>query len=69
MDKVSIKLSNCYGIKHLEYDFDLKKRPNYLIYASNGMMKTSFTKTFQALRNGKSLSMKSTVNVQRVMFW
>lgn len=53
MDKVSIKFSNCYGIKQLEYDFDFKKHPNYLIYASNGMMKTSFTKTFQALRNGK----------------
>ena len=44
MDKVSIKFSNCYGIKQLEYDFDFKKRSNYLIYASNGMMKTSFTK-------------------------
>lgn len=53
MDNVSIKFSNCYGIKQLEYDFDFKKHPNYLIYASNGMMKTSFTKTFQALRNGK----------------
>lgn len=53
MNKVSINFSNCYGIKHLEYNFDFKKHHNYLIYASNGMMKTSFTKTFNALKNGK----------------
>lgn len=53
MEQVSIKLSNCYGIKSLEYVFDFKKRKNYLLYASNGMMKTSFTKTFKALSLGK----------------
>lgn len=53
MKKVSIKMANCYGIKQLEYVFDFEKCKNYLIYASNGMMKTSFTKTFSALRSGK----------------
>ena len=53
MDKLSVKFSNCYGIKKLEYDFDFSKHKNYLIYASNGMMKTSFTKTFKALSLGK----------------
>ena len=53
MKKVSIKMANCYGIKQLEYVFDFEKHKNYLIYASNGMMKTSFTKTFSALRAGK----------------
>ena len=53
MKKVSIKMANCYGIKQLEYVFDFEKYKNYLIYASNGMMKTSFTKTFSALRAGK----------------
>lgn len=47
---------NCYGIKQLEYVFDFEKYKNYLIYASNGMMKTSFTKTFSALRAGKKPS-------------
>lgn len=56
MKKVSIKMANCYGIKQLEYVFDFEKYKNYLIYASNGMMKTSFTKTFSALRAGKKPS-------------
>lgn len=56
MKKVSIKMANCYGIKKLEYVFDFEKHKNYLIYASNGMMKTSFTKTFSALRGGKKPS-------------
>ena len=36
--------------------FDFKKHPNYIIYASNGMMKTSFTKTFKCISNGKKPS-------------
>lgn len=54
MDKINIKLHNCFGIKKLEYCFDFKRtKKNYLLYASNGMMKTSFTKTFRALSNGR----------------
>lgn len=53
MEKVDIKFNNCYGIKNLEYSFDFKKRKNYLLYASNGMMKTSFTKIFKVLAAGK----------------
>lgn len=53
MEKVDIKFSNCFGIKNLEYSFDFKNRKNYLLYASNGMMKTSFTKIFKVLAAGK----------------
>ncbi len=53
MDKLNAKLVNCYGIKKLEHIFDFSKHKNYLIYASNGMMKTSFTKTFKVLSLGK----------------
>lgn len=56
MKKVSINLQNCYGIKKLSYDFDFKVHPNYILYASNGMMKTSFTKTFKALSSKKKPS-------------
>lgn len=56
MEKVDVKLVNCYGIKKLEYCFDFSKKHHYLLYASNGMMKTSFTKTFRALSNGKKPS-------------
>lgn len=53
MKKVSVNLQNCYGIKKLSYDFDFKSHSNYILYASNGMMKTSFTKTFKALSSKK----------------
>lgn len=53
MDKLNLNFSNCFGIKNLKYTFDWAKHPNYIIYASNGMMKTSFAKTFQCISNGK----------------
>lgn len=68
MNKMYINLSNCYGIKRLSYNFDFQKHSNYLIYASNGMMKTSFTKTFRALRNGKNHPMKFMENILPVRF-
>lgn len=56
LKKVSLDFQNCYGIKKLNYEFDFEKHPNYILYASNGMMKTSFTKTFKALSNKKKPS-------------
>lgn len=56
MKKVSIDFQNCYGIKKLNYNFDFAKHHNYILYASNGMMKTSFTKTFRALSNKRKPS-------------
>lgn len=56
MQKVNINFENCYGIKKLNYSFNFQKGKSYLLYASNGMMKTSFTKTFQALSSGKKPS-------------
>ena len=46
MKEIKINLENCYGINKLEYEFDFSKNNTYAIYASNGTMKTSFTKTF-----------------------
>ena len=53
MKNISLDFQNCYGIKKLNYEFDFNKHPNYILYASNGMMKTSFTKSFKALSNKK----------------
>ena len=58
MKKLKIDLNYCYGIKNLKYEFDFNGGKNYLLYAPNGMMKTSFTKTFSALLIIKSLVMK-----------
>lgn len=53
MKKLSIDLEYCYGIKKLQYVFDFTAKPTYVIYAPNGVMKTSFAKTFKDLSEGK----------------
>jgi len=50
MNKLNIKLQNCYGIKKIEKEFDFSDRSTYAIYAPNGVMKTSFAKTFEDIR-------------------
>lgn len=52
MQKLSIKLKNCYGIKKLEKEFDFSDSNTFTIYAPNGVMKTSFAKTFKDLSLG-----------------
>lgn len=51
MEKVNVKFENCYGIKKLEQEFDFTKKHAFIIYASNGTMKTSFTKTMKNISN------------------
>lgn len=57
MDILNIALSNCYGINKLEYEFDFSanngRSKSYAIYAPNGLMKTSFSRTFENLANGQ----------------
>ncbi len=53
MYKMNINLSNCFGIESLEYEFNFEKGNVFSIYARNGLMKTSFTKTFQLIQQGK----------------
>ncbi len=53
MKKLKLKLQNCYGIKRLEKDFDFSKGSTCAVYAPNGVMKTSFAKTFEDLRLGR----------------
>lgn len=58
MKEMSVNLKNCYGIKSLDYVFDFgpleKHRKSFAIYAPNGLMKTSFTKTFEKLAAGEN---------------
>ena len=49
MNILNITLENCYGIKKLNYSFDFSSKRTYAIYAPNGIMKTSFAKTFMDL--------------------
>lgn len=54
MNKVEINFENCYGIKKLneELNFTDSNKVN-AIYAKNGLMKTSFTKVFKKIQDGK----------------
>ena len=54
MIKMSINFQNCYGIKSLIKEFDFSKNRVFAIYAPNGVMKTSFAKTFQDLSIGSA---------------
>ena len=57
MDELKVNLENCYGISSLDETFDLSnvrgKAKAYSIYAPNGLMKTSFSRTFDALSKGE----------------
>lgn len=61
MNKLKVSLKNCYGIQALDHEFDFDIGSNsakprakaFTIYAPNGLMKSSFAKTFEDLANGK----------------
>lgn len=52
--KIKVDLENCYGINKLEREFDFSNKNVFSVYASNGVMKTSFAKTFSAISKGES---------------
>lgn len=54
MKIVNIKLQNCYGIRKFEKEFNFSDKAAFIIYASNGSMKTSFTKTLKDISNGEN---------------
>ena len=53
MERVSIDLENCYGIKALKHDFDFTGTPAVALYAPNGVMKSSLAETFYDASQGK----------------
>ena len=53
MKNLKINLKNCYGINNLNTELDFSQRRTYAIYAPNGVMKTSFAKTFKDLSNNQ----------------
>lgn len=54
MNKIHLKLENCYGIKKLVADFDFTQKNTYAVYSPNGTMKTSLAKTLDDLSRGKN---------------
>lgn len=52
MKKMNLKLENCHGISSLNYLFDFSER-DYIIYATNGTMKTSLYNTIYEYKDGQ----------------
>ena len=54
MSNIYVELENCYGIQNFKYtfEFDADRNKAYLIYASNGVMKTSFANTIKDICDG-----------------
>lgn len=50
---MKVSIENCYGIGKLDHEFDFAKTSIYLIYAQNGVFKTSFAKTLKTLIDRK----------------
>ncbi|MBT2764301.1 hypothetical protein J7E85_24445, partial [Paenibacillus sp. ISL-20] len=47
MENIKIQIGNCYGINRFEYSFDfIGNKSCHVIYAPNGVMKTSFANVF-----------------------
>ncbi len=53
MNKLTIDLKNCYGIKKLHQQFDFSGHKAYAIYAPNGAMKSSLARTFKDVADGE----------------
>ena len=49
MNNLKLDLENCYGIKKLQHDFAFANHHTQLIYAANGMMKSSLALTLKGL--------------------
>lgn len=49
MDNLKLDLENCYGIKKLQHEFAFTDHHTHLIYAANGMMKSSLALTLKGL--------------------
>jgi hypothetical protein len=58
MERLQIKIENCYGIKCLEKDFSFSESRAHAIYAKNGLMKTSLAKIFKNIQDKKSNEIK-----------
>jgi hypothetical protein len=54
MNKLSLALKNCYGIKKLNFKFDFSRDRVYAIYAPNGVMKSSLAQIFEDEFTGAS---------------
>lgn len=58
MNTLKLEMENCYGIQKMQQVIDFSNNNVAVIYAPNGTMKSSFAKTFEAIRDGKTVEEK-----------
>lgn len=61
MNKIKLSLEHCFGIAKLSQELTFEGENVVLIYAPNGLMKTSFAKTLQLYGQGKADKVKDVV--------
>lgn len=62
MQKLKVEFENCYGIKKLNHEFNFTPENNVnVIYAKNGLMKTSFTKIFKNFQDESESKIKDVI--------
>ena len=54
MNILKLSLENCYGINKLDSTFDFSKGRSFVVYAPNGVMKTSLANTFLDISKGEN---------------
>lgn len=54
MNILKLSLENCYGINKLDTKFDFSKGKSFVVYAPNGVMKTSLANTFIDISKGEN---------------
>jgi len=54
MNNLKLTLENCYGINKLDSNFDFSKGRSFVVYAPNGVMKTSLANTFIDISKGEN---------------
>lgn len=66
MEKLSVSFENCYGISKLEHEFDFSEYHSHLVYAPNGVMKSSFAKIFDNYQNDNKAEIKDRIFVNKI---
>lgn len=61
MNKINLSLDHCFGITKLSQELTFEGENAVLIYAPNGLMKTSFAKALQLYGQGKADKLKDVV--------
>lgn len=53
MTELEIHLENCYGIRRFKHKFNFGQSKTHLVYAPNGVMKSSLALTFEDIAEGR----------------